>query len=1013
MARLTLSNTSSFQAEDLTHEALAGFDGWKETLKCSEEERLQTLAKLLESVQIVSIIMGVLNIDVETIISEFAAAHLLKNNDFALIFLECLIVILDSKMLNLCSSVIIIDYRLEGFIRSITFLTSFLYYNWMFQENADSRLMDALFKLIGLMEKILTCEHKHDILRNDSNNTFADLIHNETTGHQLRDNLKESPSKGQSNQVEFKLFCKNICAEMKSYMVFGFAKKLRSEDPKFKSIFKALNDIPAQQSRSILKVSAILRVFKSILIADEEIFNEFNTTLGAEYLLRELYKLYNNYQGNTEVFNTICLSLADIALTHNNCSDIKNLYSVKSFDTLPILNPKNLAYFSALQSFILKTGAQIDSGEVYEILAGLLHQSDNVKTFKENEGITFIFEMLMIISPISENVYVQLITIFERIIAKLQGEDFDLFFETFFHPEFIKKCSRPEYSNMMVDLLGVIAIHISFKTNPILVERICSHEHFYNVFGLIESENSQTIEAALKFINVIFSQNQKKALPSKTKLIPLFMELMQKTEVTISLLTTVFDLVYSVPENVQSLFPSNSSTVSTIMNRSLIADQIIKGCKDFKATKLPVISNIEFLELLFFLLGKAPDDITASVYMKQFYATLEAANIDKLFDTNFITWISAYLTKKDILSVYPTKDVAECLNIINRIFMFELQKAKTSKAVEYFKRIDDQENLVIAIVRNIINTIAENPVIKNENISFLKNLASLFQAIEDSLGLTSENPEIYIYIFHCINILASKNSGEIRSAMKNNKLFEFRDHIVMEVIRFNLKSTTLHEIIKGFTFETISGSSKFRESHIISFLLKFLIENQEFQLLQILIVKIIRDVLASNEENVKYIFKIIEHPILTSYLFPNYNKEKNSVLKCFNSAVNSEGAVDAKGKLNEDINPETSEEDFLKFFNSEKMEIVRTTIILKIKNQLIVATEEILAAQRKVEKKKTEKKLKAAEKESKDRKSIQTFIIEERIKINQKFSKNMEKFSIRNQNILENMAKVFQDKKQN
>ena len=133
------------------------------------------------------------------------------------------------------------------------------------------------------------------------------------------------------------------------------------------------------------------------------------------------------------------------------------------------------------------------------------------------------------------------------------------------------------------------------------------------------------IEAALKFINVIFFHSQKSKknpLPSKSKMIPLFTELMKNVPVTNQLLSTVFDLVYSVIENVSSLFPSNSSTVSSILNRSSIANDIIDCSKKDTVSKIPNLANIEFLELLLFLLAKCDDENHVSSILKQFDATL-------------------------------------------------------------------------------------------------------------------------------------------------------------------------------------------------------------------------------------------------------------------------------------------------------------------------------------------------------------------------------------------------------
>lgn len=141
------------------------------------------------------------------------------------------------------------------------------------------------------------------------------------------------------------------------------------------------------------------------------------------------------------------------------------------------------------------------------------------------------------------------------------------------------------------------------------------------------------------------------------------------------------------------------------------------------------------------------------------------------------------------------------------------------------KKLEDHEGLVFILVKNILSKIAENPNIKNNHQNFLKNLAYFFLNVEDILGL---NADVLIYLLHTINTLASKNSGEVRSTMKTEKLFEFRDKLLMQLLRFDLKSTSLYSILKDFSFEALANQNKFRESHTIAYLIKILTQNGDY-----------------------------------------------------------------------------------------------------------------------------------------------------------------------------------------
>lgn len=144
--------------------------------------------------------------------------------------------------------------------------------------------------------------------------------------------------------------------------------------------------------------------------------------------------------------------------------------------------------------------------------------------------------------------------------------------------------------------------------------------------------------------------------------------------------------------------------------------------------------------------------------------------------------------------------------------------------------MEDEETLIYLIVKRLLEKIAQNPVIRTETAAFLKNLAHFFVNLDDIVGV---KPELLTYMLHCINLLASKNTGEIRSAMKTQNLFEFRDNLLMQLLKFNLKSTNLYNIMKDFSFEAISNQSKFREAHIISYLVRIFLQNADYLNLQV------------------------------------------------------------------------------------------------------------------------------------------------------------------------------------
>lgn len=85
----------------------------------------------------------------------------------------------------------------------------------------------------------------------------------------------------------------------------------------------------------------------------------------------------------------------------------------------------------------------------------------------------------------------------------------------------------------------------------------------------------------------------------------------------------------------------------------------------------------------------------------------------------------------------------------------------------------------------------------------------------------------------CINILASKNTGELRSQMKALGLFELRDNLLMLILKYEIKTEKFHKILEGFSFENLANQNKFKESHSLAYLLKILTDKSNSSALQV------------------------------------------------------------------------------------------------------------------------------------------------------------------------------------
>ena len=148
------------------------------------------------------------------------------------------------------------------------------------------------------------------------------------------------------------------------------------------------------------------------------------------------------------------------------------------------------------------------------------------------------------------------------------------------------------------------------------------------------------------------------------------------------------------------------------------------------------------------------------------------------------------------------------------------------------KIYEEDISFVESIIKNLIVKTCENPLLKQttENINFLKNIANVFNNIEELIGV---NPEIIMLIMQSINILASKNSLEIRTLMKNLNLFELRETFLTQILKFEIKSDRFHKILEGFSFENLCNQNKFKESNSLASILKLLLEQKDNLSLQV------------------------------------------------------------------------------------------------------------------------------------------------------------------------------------
>lgn len=123
--------------------------------------------------------------------------------------------------------------------------------------------------------------------------------------------------------------------------------------------------------------------------------------------------------------------------------------------------------------------------------------------------------------------------------------------------------------------------------------------------------------------------------------------------------------------------------------------------------------------------------------------------------------------------------------------------------------------------KSLIVYLLENPILpkSKQSFNFLRNLSKL---IMNRHAIISWSADIDSSILEVITTLTFKNSVEIRLIMKEVKLFELRDMMLINIIRLNDDDEGLVKLLTKFSFESICNQTSFCESLALTNLVRVL-----------------------------------------------------------------------------------------------------------------------------------------------------------------------------------------------
>ena len=133
-------------------------------------------------------------------------------------------------------------------------------------------------------------------------------------------------------------------------------------------------------------------------------------------------------------------------------------------------------------------------------------------------------------------------------------------------------------------------------------------------------------------------------------------------------------------------------------------------------------------------------------------------------------------------------------------------------------------------------------------------------------------------IVKVINVLASKNTTEVRSLMKGSGLFELRDTLLLELLNSEVHTAESIQLLQQINLDALAGSSKFKESKTIESLVSWIVETKDSNIRKG-IIEIFQKQICKSPENLKYISKVVEDPNFVALITTKSLDEVENFLK--------------------------------------------------------------------------------------------------------------------------------------
>lgn len=172
----------------------------------------------------------------------------------------------------------------------------------------------------------------------------------------------------------------------------------------------------------------------------------------------------------------------------------------------------------------------------------------------------------------------------------------------------------------------------------------------------------------------------------------------------------------------------------------------------------------------------------------------------------------------------PTRSLDAVLELITQLCVRDLSRNSEDSQVYtiLLMHASHEDHFQIQIITRVLRHFHKQPKINERNV--LLNLHRIFSGIEK---LMADNEAIDFRIINLINEMAFKSTMEVRGLMKEFKLLELRDHMMVNQIRktYMVKSDFLVKQLSQFSFETLASKQIFSKKCCPEFLVLVIAES--------------------------------------------------------------------------------------------------------------------------------------------------------------------------------------------